>query len=327
MNYMKQKLIFILFFLILFTNNCLVNARDEIPTDSTLNLEELNPDEFVYTPDYEIHASYGWFPVPVDNYFNIAFEYMFGDVSDLASRISPSGFVKTKFPYTGNNPLSGDEREIKRAYENLEVEEEEYPETDNWSIGFHALFNTKLPVLFRIHTTLSFNEGMLFSLDETKSYLNYNGNKNQFKEASIVYQDEIMFNAGINCLIPFYGAFAKLEVPIQTYYYLSFGINFGYPISSRTTQYSQIVDAKDFLRYNNGQDTVHLITEKTLSDLNYSRYHANVGLGFEFDVARIGFGMEFYVSVPLNSVVKDALWKQYIYGLKMNINFLGFFDL
>src|SRR3990172_2674686 len=136
MNCMKQKLFVILIILFLFANTRFVKAQDDIPPDSTINLEELNPDEFVYTPDYEIHASYGWFPVPVDNYFNIAFEYMFGDVSDLASRISPSGFVKTKFPYIGNNPLSGDEREIKRAYENLEVEDEEYPETDNWSIGF-----------------------------------------------------------------------------------------------------------------------------------------------------------------------------------------------
>ncbi|OGU95024.1 MAG: hypothetical protein A2220_09685 [Ignavibacteria bacterium RIFOXYA2_FULL_35_10] len=324
---MNQKLIFILLIIFLFTNSCLVYAQEDLPPDSTINLEELNPDEFVYTPDYEIKASYGWFPVPVDNYFNLSLEWMGGDISDLASWISPSGFVKTKFPYTGNNPLSGDEREIMRANENLEVEDEEYPETDNLGIGFHAIFNIKLPLIFRIHTTLSFNEGMLFSLDETKSYLNYNGNKNPFKEASIVYQDEIMLNAGIDCLIPFYGAFAKLEVPIQTYYYLSFGINFGYTISSLTTQYSQIVDAKDFLRYNNGQDTVHLITERTLSDLNYSRYHANIGLGFEFDIARIGFGMEFYVSVPLNSVVKDALWKQYVYGLKTNINFMGLFDL
>jgi hypothetical protein len=322
---MKQKQKYILIFIL--TACISLNAQEAVPEDSILNLEELNPEEYVYTPDYEVHASYGWFPVPVDNYFNMSLEYTGGDISDLASWISPSGFVKTKFPYTGNNPLSGKERKIMRSNENLEVEDEEYPVTDFWSIGFHFKFNTRLPLIFRIHTTFSFNEGLLFSLDETKNYLNFNGTKNPFKEASIVYQDEIMFNAGLNCLIPFYGAFAKIEVPVQTYYYLSFGLNYSYPLSSRTTQFSQIVDAKEFLRYNNGQDTIHLITEKPLTDLNYSRYHANIGLGMEFDISRIGMGLEFYVSVPLNSVVSDALWKQWIYGLKWNFNFLGLFDL
>lgn len=300
-----------------------INAQ-EIQPDSTVNLEELNPDEFKFEPDFEYKASYGWFPVPVDNYFNISLEYMSGDISDLTSDINPAGFIKTKHPYSGNNPLSDDERKIMQSYKNSEVDDD-YPETDFWSIGFHALFNTRFPLIFRIHTALSFNEGLLFSLDEKKSFLNYNGIKTTFKEASIIYQDEIMFSAGINCLIPFYGAFASIEMPVVSYYYLSFGINWGYPLSSNTTQYTQIANYKDYIRYKNGQDTIHLITEKTLSDLNYSRYYANIGLGFEFDIARIGIGMEFYVSAPLNSVVKDALWKQWIYGLKTSFNLLGLF--
>ncbi|MBI5325353.1 MAG: hypothetical protein HZB41_08810 [Ignavibacteriae bacterium] len=312
-------------FLLIFMMNFILSAQGEQTRDTTLNFDDLNPDEFTYTPDFELKASYGWFPVPVDNYFNIALEYMSGDISDLASEINPGSFVKTKFPYSGNNPLSDDEREIKQSYKNIEVDDEEYPETDFLSIGFHALFNTKFPLILRLHTVLSFSEGMLFSLDETKSYLTYLGSKSQFKEASIIYHDEIMFNAGINFLIPFYGAFANIEVPVETYYYLSFGLTWSTSLSSRTTQYSQIANAKDNIRYYNGQDTVHLLTEKTLKNLNYSRYFANIGLGFEFDIARIGFGMEFYVSSPLNSVIKDALWKQWIYGMKLNINFLGFF--
>ena len=322
MNMIKYKYISVL---ILFSFSVIfVNAQNEIPQDTTINLEELNTDEFEFSPDFELKASYGWFPVPVDNYFNFSFEYSGGDISDLASNIRPSGFVKTKFPYSGNNPLSDDDREIMESNKNIETDDD-YPETDYLSVGFHVLLNTKFPLILRIHSFLSFNEGMLFSLDETKSFLNYNGFKSNFKEAGIIYQDEIMLNTGINFLIPFYGAFANIEIPLCSYYYISVGINFGYPISSETTQYSQIANFKDYIRYKNGQDTVNLITEKTLSDLNYSRYYANFGLGFEFDVSGIGLGMEFYVHAPLNSVVKDALWKQWIYGLKTSFNLLGLF--
>ncbi len=294
--------------------------------DSVLNLEDLNPYDYVFKPDYKIDASYGWFPKPTINFYNLALDFQTGDIYDIAHDIRPSGFVTTNSSFTGSNLISRNERKIMRKNENNETDDD-YPATSYESYGLNFRFTPYIPLIFRIHAILSINDGMLFSVDESRSFLNLSGSKQNFKEAGIAYISEITLNSGINLIIPVYGAFANIEVPLQSYYYLSLGVSGAYVVSSDLTQYSQIADAKESLRYSNGQDTINLMKRERLSDLNKFRYYADVGIGWELDIYKIGIGLEAYVSLPMNSVVTDEQWKQYIIGLRMSVNFLGFFNL
>ncbi len=291
------------------------NAQD---ADSTWDDLGLDPEGFTYDKEIFGHASTGWFPQAYTGYtLSYTGDLFYADVFDHARGIRPRSFQPTTEPFTGSNPFDSDERDIYQAYKG-EQEEDGYPVTDYTEYGLTFLYNLPMPAVLRLGGALQITEGMLFSRDTSRSFLTLRGVAQPFKEVGVVYlkQYSLAGSAGIN--IPVYGGFIRSEaLTLASYYYIYAGYSAAYAISSRGTQYSQIADAKDDLRYGNGTDTVRLIDKALFQDLDRLRTSLDLAVGWNLasDFGAIGF--EAFVSLPQRSVLKDVEWKQYVAGLRI----------
>jgi hypothetical protein len=122
-------------------------------------------------------------------------------------------------------------------------------------------------------------------------------------------------NAGID--IPLYGAFLESDVEtISSYYYFAASASLSYILITGGTQYSQIANATDEIRYSNGSDTVNLLNEVTFNGLQHMRCAIDIGIGWQFTFHGALFGAELCASLPLTTVLNDTGWKQYFIGIR-----------
>lgn len=288
--------------------------------DSTWDDLGLDPEGFKYDEDVIGQVSSGWFPQPYTGYtLSYTGPLFYSDVFDRASNLRSHSLRPTTEPFTWHNPYDDDEREIYQPYKD-EEEDDGYPATgyDEYLLTF--LWNLRMPVILRASAGLQVTEGMLFSSDTSRSYLTLRGVAQPFKEVGVVYlkQHSIVGSAGIN--IPIYGGFIKSEaITLSSYYYIYAGYSAAYAVSSKGTQYTQIANAKDDIRYGNGADTVTLINNARLPDLNRLRTSLDFALGWNVAAEFGALGFEVFASVPQSSVLKDADWKQYFVGLRASI--------
>jgi len=304
------------FLLAIFGALSVATAQD---ADSTWDDLGLDPEGFKFDEEIFGHVSTGWFPQPYAG-FTLSYSAPWGDLYDFADGIRPRGFRPTTSPFTWHNPFDGDEREILQPNKD-EEEEDGYPATsyDDYTLTF--LYNLPFPAVIRLSGALQVTEGMLFSEDNSRSYLGLSGVPQPLKEVGVVYlkQYSLAGSGGIN--IPIYGAFVKTEAAtISSYYYLFGGYTAAYAIASSGTQYAQIANAKDAIRYGNGADTVTLIDAQRFEGLNRLRTSIDLGIGWNVMAADFAsFGAELFVSVPQSSVLQDVQWKQYFIGLRLSL--------
>ncbi len=307
---------------------CLLLALAVVPAsaqnddaDSTWDDYGLNPDGFKLDEDVFGHVSTGWFPQPYSAYtLSYSGSAFFADVYDRAPGIRSRSFAATSQPFTGTDPYDGSsERKIMQPNSD-EEEDDGYPTTnyDEYSLTF--LYNLPFPCVLRASAGLQVTEGLLFSNDESRSYLTIGGAKQRFKEVGVVYMKQYSLMGSAGLVIPFYGGFIKNEaLQMSSYYYIFGGVSGSYAVSSKATQYEQIASAKDQIRYGNGADTVTLINKRTLAGLNRGRTAIEGGIGWNLAFESIALGVEAFVSLPQTSVLDDAEWKQYFVGLRLSL--------
>lgn len=315
----------LVFVLLIFTDSVAQEA------DSTLNLEELDLselEEMDIESDLEemIKFSKGYFPSALGWNLNLDFFYAPGDNYDVADDIEPYGFVKTAFPYSGSNPLKPKGRTIMKENEK-DLEEDRYPMTSFESLGLRLQLTLPLPLIFNFGFSLDFSDGLLFSLDKTKQFLSRDGELKDLKEAGIVYHEELLLSSRMGFKVPIYGAFFETDdEKVSSIYFLYLGGTGSFVLDHNTTQYLQIANYKNELRYPNGRDTVRLISEKEISGMECRNY-LDVGLGWQTEVNKIGLGLEIMYSYPLKSVLHNTDWYQHRIQVSMVLKFLGFFYL
>ena len=117
------------------------------------------------------------------------------------------------------------------------------------------------------------------------------------------------------------------DITAYSFYYIYSGISASYTLSSKGTQYAQIANAKDIIRYNNGLDTINLKSNTSFSELNRFRYYLDIGIGWDFEASKVGLKYELFFSVPLSSVLKDTEWNQYKVGLNLSLYLQWLFNL
>lgn len=284
------------------------------------------PDDFIAPPDTILKSgppTNSWFPSPEKSYFNMTIIYRPGFLYDKAWSVRPAGLVQMKAPFTNKYIFSNDNRNI---YEKNDLETyDDFHERSYSAVGFDFRYSYKLPILLRFHSAFSFNEGLLFAVDKDRQFLNHDGKLENVNELGTVYLDEVLISSGIGIEIPIWGWFRE-SLKGANYYYVFSKLSYNYPLSSEATQYSQILDPKKKLRYENGCDTVRVLTEETLDNLNYERLYLETGFGFNFDIEKIGFNMDFFLHIPLNSVLKDEDWRQYMFGVEIGFHLKKIFD-
>jgi len=288
--------------------------------DSTWDDLGLDPEGFKLDEDIIGHVSAGWFPQAYSGYtLSFTGKLFYADVHDRAEGIRPRGLRTTTEPFTWRNPFDSDERDILQP--NSEEEEDDgYPTTDHEEYLLTFLYNLPMPAIIRLQGGLEITEGMLFSEDTSRAYLTLGGAAQPFKEVGVAYlkQHSINGSAGLN--IPVYGGFIKSEaITLASYYYLYAGYSFSYAVSSKGTQYVQIADAKENLRYGNGADTLTFINKDRFEELNRLRTAIEVGVGWNLAAEFGALGFEAFVSLPQSSVLKDVEWKQYFAGLRISV--------
>lgn len=317
-----------LFLLVLFLSATSLQAQDPDSSwtagaDSTWDDLVLNPDDFDFGGELMSHYSHGWFPQPFyATSLSFASDFIYVDVFDRANDIRSTSFRTTTAPFSWHNPFDGDEQEILQLRE-VEEEVEDYPETDYDEYALTYLMHLPLPAILRFGAALQITDGLLFANDTSRMFLGVNGLKRPFKEVGVVHLREYLLagRAGLN--IPFYGVFLKSELTdIFSYYYLHGSVVGAYAIASKSTQYSQIADVENELRYQNGGDTATLMYKERFRDLDPVRLSLDAGFGFNFGAEFGTIGFETFIQVPYSSVLRDVEWKQFIAGFRLSFGYL-----
>lgn len=294
---------------------CLRAQVDELP-----DLDSLRPEDFNVETDLVLYHSTGWFPRPFPG-FALVGRFEGTDIWDNARSIRSAAFAPTAFPFSHSNPYGdSEERDIKKKFS--DDNEDDYPETGLTGYSLMFTLNLPFPLVLRADAGLLFADGLLFSSDRTRSFLDDNGSRRDFHEVTGFYLEEYLLKGSLGAQIPVYGAFVDAEdLKLSSYYYIFGEYTAFYSVDRIATQYTQIADAKDKLRYNGGSDTATVRSMTEIPAFNRFRRAVTVGMGWSFSAGPIAFSFEPYISLPLTSVLKDAEWKQYIAGARFGIGY------
>ena len=293
--------------------------------DSTFDLNKLDYEKLKQrlVEDAVEEKSYGWFPTPSSGLFQIGV-YEFGNTYnyDLPSNISSKNFFLPNQKLSGDiDDLEDDDRIFREK--NSDDEDDDYPETYSEHFGLYFQYS-----YFKFNAGIAHNNGIIYSQDKTKKFLNNKGELKNIRELNIFHFSEWAFSPGLEIEVPIYGGFYRNNYTAHnSYYYLSGGITLDIPFTNEVTQYLQIASPKNDLRYENGKDSLRLI-HREFDNLQFLRYNLDLGLGWSgaFDTFGVGIGVkfEFHTSLMLDSYLDDANWKQIRYGLKMSIFYSDF---
>lgn len=282
--------------------------------------------DFKLEDDLFDHYSHGWFPSCYNAREFTIYGSSFSDVFDKANNIRSNSFVSTTNGFCGSSPYS------KRSYRDIKVmdkdenTDEGYPVTNNDEYKFYLIQNLLIPLQLRFDGGLRISEGMLFADDTTRSFLSLSGVKQNFQEVSVLHLKEHSAVVNIGLQMPVYGIFFKSNIiSVSSFYYLRGSIGASYAITTDATQYIQIADIKNQLRYSNAQDTATLSNAIRLPNLNRFRYELEFSAGWHLSFERVIFNFELYSTYPISSVINDAVWKQYIVGIRTGLG-IQFFN-
>jgi len=317
-----------LFLAIFFISVYSLSAQDE--KDSIIDFENLDYDKLKekLTSKIVIKKSSGWLPYPVDNFYEIGF-YMDSPFSsyELAENISSSNF------FLKENRLSGDidlDREIKDKYrwekeKFSEILDEGFPESSYGNYGINFNLSAGLPFIIGGKLGIAYSDALLYSLDKSKKFLNFENKLIPFKEMNIFYLDDWSFSFAAQIEQPIYGIFANSNgVSIFSYYYLKLAYSVDIPFYNKVKQYLQNANKKNELRYENGTDRKYLINKK-YDNLKFNRNSILIALGWKGgNLGTVSFGFELQARFLQTSLLDDANWKQFHFGININLNYINF---
>ena len=341
-TYRVHLLLFAASFLLLFAGN--LHAQPG-PGDDDWNedwtLDSLDPDDFDFDTEQIYHLSRGWFPTPSKGAsLSLSKDVFYSDVHDRTTGLRTAALKSTTEPFDWHNPyacglfdyffdegLTGglfggcEERTILKVNSD-EATDERYPRSSFSEWGLRFLYHLPFPAVLRAEGAYRSVQGMIFSEDTSRSYLSLEGVPRSFREITAVHHSQHVLSGAIGLQIPIYGIFFDSDFgEIGSYYYLYGGVGADYGVATKTIQYAQIADAKDQLRYHNGQDTVTVMLESNTPGINRLRTSIEGAMGWNFTAEFFVFGFEAFISVPTTSLVTDGEWKEYYAGLRFNIGY------
>nr|BAL55109.1 hypothetical protein HGMM_F23B02C48 [uncultured Bacteroidetes bacterium] len=283
--------------------------------------------------DFFQSISTGWFPRPY-----AAIGYFAGSTLNFyqhssATNITTSGTRPIVGRWSAHNPFRSHEDDIKKPW-SADDADDDFP-----SLGYSAPINLRvewmLPLLHcmaRFDVAYELSRERLYSLDTSRKYLALSGQPTPFREVSVLFNNEHFLGARLGVAVPIYGAFVtsqplrldtmrRIDVidRISSFYYVAASLHAAALVLSEATQYVQIADAKDAIRYRNGQDTVTLMNKARLSTATPLRWHAEIAAGWQASFGSFAFTVEAYAELPLTSVLRDARWMLYRYGIRTMI--------
>lgn len=271
---------------------------------------ESDIDLFEEEEQVKMKYSSGYFPVPQSWSFTVGLLFQPSLLFNSSVGIRPTGLVETNFPYTSNYGSEDDYLSFKKKFS--DENESTYISSENLNVGLEYKLTPSIgiPLELRANTSISWNSSLLYSEDRTKSYLHHSNTLDNYLEIGNILLEETILEFAGGVSIPLYGAFVSQQVDFSSLLSLYIGVNLNEVLSSNATQYLQIGKPKNKLRYENGLDTLHLLTEVELPTLVKSRLYFEVGLSNSFEVAGYGMLMDVKYMGPTQSILTDDYWRQ-----------------
>lgn len=289
---------------------------------TTADFPDFTAEKLDFGDDFVKHNSSGLFPQPFHGSYIGLSSSLFGDIWDQSRGFMSRSFVPTKFPFTGSNPFrNSDERSIYKPNSKDEFEGD-YPATSFSQYNVWLIYNTPYHVVFRSSLSYSVANGVLFSEDNTRSFLTLSGFKRGFREIGVIHVKDYSLGGTLGFEIPIYGGFVDVEATkISSYYYVSFSVHSSYSVSTWATQYSQIADVKDELRFRSGSDTVRIVDDVHPTSFENFRYYYECTIGWRFSGVGSMLSFEPFILLPQKSIFTDSEWKQVIGGFRLSLLF------
>lgn len=276
---------------------------DSLGVDSEIDyLDEDESNALVY--------SSGYFPIPMSWQFTVGLMFQGDFLINSANNILPTGLVKTNRPYSASYSREDDYLIFKEKFSDDEESASLSNEAYCLGLDYKLTPNIGLPVIFRANTLITWTTALLYSEDNSKSYLDYNNNQKNYLEIGNILLEETMLEVNAGLSIPIYGVFINPPVDLSSTYSLYVGFHLAEVLTSSATQYLQIGDVKEKLRYENGLDTVNLISQIELPTLLKSRTGIEIGLSTNLDIQGYGALFELKALFPSQSILTDERWKQ-----------------
>lgn len=330
---MKYKILFFIILYFIANEVCFAQEQDTSKAWSLENLEELEQQGYFNELDSSANSgdiqngivlnyNYGWFITPPKiTRFSIFVQT--GDVIDYASNLRSKSFVPTNNAFT-SSLIKSSQRDIYKK-NNKEDTESDYPETGSFAIGLDFQFKLPLlPFFSRTMAGISWDDGLINSIDKSKQFLTSSGSLKTIKEVNFIWLEEtnLLISSGIQ--IPFWSGYYTMgknqATSVFSSYYLYLGFAGRYALKSDATQFVQIADPKDEIRYANGRDTLNLFKEKELKSLQHFKTYIDLKLGSDINLFFMLGRFELTTQIPVNSVLKDAQWKQWHWSIDFSFS-------
>ncbi len=283
-----------------------------------------DPEQYSVSNDFVKHASYGWFPQPYSGWcFGLQSVMNFREW-DRVDNLRSSSFRSNRFGFNASDPFEDDEESTFKKKFSADNESDDFPSEDYDSDGLFICQNIPwLSCIARLSINYDRSRTRLYALDTTRRFLNEAGSLQAFREVEVLFSNQHSVNLGANVMLPIYGAYLESEAAsLHSIYFLSVGMQTAYTFISENTQYSQIATYKDHLRYENGTDTLTSLQAVPLATLNTLRSYLDFSIGWRVGIrGSVQFMTEAYSFIPLHSVLSDAAWHQYRFGIRLSFGY------
>jgi hypothetical protein len=288
-----------------------------------LDLESLSVDSFIVESDIE-NMSSGWFP-RIAHFRSIELVGADGlilhdGIFHQSASIPGSILGISGFTFTSGSQYSLDDRIPLQPFSMNEsgddVIEQEY--AMNYLRTRFSL--PQLGFLLRIGLGIRFVNNMLFAVDESKSYLNPQQSLSPLHELHTISINETELMSHCSLELPLYGASIDL-LGQQTYshYSLFGGMNLHYVLESSFMHQSIIVKGAQEIRYPSGSNILTLEQRSFMNEIQRLRISIETGLGWHFGFGPLHLGIEGFMLIPTNSILKGHDWNILTMGLRSSI--------
>lgn len=308
-----MRIIGIIIFFILFLSH-FTRSQDREWVPKSFDSLDVEDEKFLENVE-DIIISYGFFPNSMHSTVNIGVIYSGGSNYSIAKNIQPAGLKNMSNPYSGGLSFNEDDRIMREKFS--DEEDKDYPNSNNHRLGLAFIFptNIRLPLLFKSSLLVNWQEGLLFNEITNKYFLGADGNLKSFREIGTIYNCNINLSASVGLMIPIYGVSVGDVLKSNDFYYLSFDFAYDRIVSSKTTQYLQILDQKEMIRYDNGLDTLMLDNEVKMNNLVRDIYNIEIGIGQYSSFDSFGIQFELKGRFGLNSIIEGQSWKYYSFEI------------
>lgn len=284
----------------------------------SLNLDNLDIDTLKFDV-YDADNYFGFFPhFSTDNLFHGL--YISGSMKDFnkAHNVMPKGFFPAKSPFSDNGDLEDDMPELKTGFDNNETDDGYI--SDYFEIGYCTIITS--PYFFPLHLQIGYQSinSSIFSIDESKHFVDHDNNLRKIKEANIIRLREHLAQVTLTTEIPIWGMGDIPSVTaVASYYYGLVGISGQFALYSKADQIMQLLSEETRIRYSNGNNYTYLMENQTVQNINSFRSHLVFGLGMNVLSDFGGSTISLQYKYPINSIIKDVDWKHHYFVLQIEL--------